>query len=336
MGGKRRELLERAEELIKSYNPKRTTLESHATEFLAGNKTEADAAFLKELLYGVMRCKAALKVFMACFFNDMSARVLRSDYTMYMILAYLSVFRLKELTIPEYRKFVLSIDPDKMVNFLEYVFCASTLEKSGVVAYWTKVFDPDYVRDTLLGDLTCALPEVQGIIHELQDKSMGLAAAKQASEERRGNNGLASGLRTSPTVPNAPNLTKPAPRRVPEPRTIEQMVIRTSMPTAHAAGRDSSSRNLLNPLVEAKSQSRLRRSKTTTCEAIDLHETRSTLEQAQATVEKRTAKELDFSKFKGGTGMRKHEVCFPVLKVDFHVLTNWCDYFTSSVDRPPL
>ena len=79
MGGKRRELLERAEELIKTYNPKRTTLESHATEFLSGTKTEADAAFLKEVLYGVMRCKAALKVFMACFFNDMSARVLRSD-----------------------------------------------------------------------------------------------------------------------------------------------------------------------------------------------------------------------------------------------------------------
>ena len=122
MGGKRRELLERAEQLIKTYNPKRTTLESHATEFLSGNKNDSDVAFLKEVLYGVMRCKAALKVFMACFFNDMSARVLRSDYTMYMILAYLSLFRLKELTIPEFRKFVLSIDPDKMVNFLEYVY----------------------------------------------------------------------------------------------------------------------------------------------------------------------------------------------------------------------
>ena len=128
--GKRRQLLEQAEELIRTYNPKRTTLESHANEYLSINKlnaNDADGAFLKEVLYGVMRCKAALKVFAACFFNDMSARVLRSDYTMYMILTYLSVFRLQELTISEFRKFVLSIDPDKMVNFLAVSYTHLTL-----------------------------------------------------------------------------------------------------------------------------------------------------------------------------------------------------------------
>ena len=121
MGGRRNQLLEQAEILIKTYNHKRTTLESHAAECL-GARVDADSSFLREVFYGVMRCKPALTVFMACFFNDMSARVLRSDYTMYMILTYLSVFRLKELTLPGFRKFALSIDPDKMINFLEYVF----------------------------------------------------------------------------------------------------------------------------------------------------------------------------------------------------------------------
>ena len=71
---------------------------------------------------GWLSFQAALKVFMTCFFNDLSARVLRSDYTMYMIFAYLSVFRLSELTVEEFRKFVGAVDPDKMVNFLEYIF----------------------------------------------------------------------------------------------------------------------------------------------------------------------------------------------------------------------
>ena len=305
MGGKRRELLERAEELIKTYNPKRTTLESHATEFLNGNKAEADAAFLKEVLYGVMRCKAALKVFMACFFNDMSARVLRSDYTMYMILAYLSVFRLKELTIQEFRKFVLSIDPDKMINFLEYVFDADTLESSGVVAYWTKIFDPGYVRDTLLQELTNSFPEIRAIIYELQDKSMGLAAAKQASEERRVNNGLVTDARRTATVPRAPNLTEPEPRRVPEPRTIPQLVARTLMPISSGLVQSTRKQadSLINPAVPALTRDRITRAM-----PMVLHETRSTLTNAQAALEEQTATELDFKKFKGGIGARNQEV----------------------------
>ena len=297
MGGKRRELLERAEQLIKTYNPKRTTLESHATEFLSGNKNDSDVAFLKEVLYGVMRCKAALKVFMACFFNDMSARVLRSDYTMYMILAYLSLFRLKELTIPEFRKFVLSIDPDKMVNFLEYVFDASKLEGSGVVVHWTKIFDPDYVRDTVLKDLERAFPDIQKLVHELRDKSMGLAAAKQASEERRGNNGLTSSAQRTATVPRPPNLTEPTPRQVPEPRTIQQLVTRTLMPTMKTKNGPSRVDHVPNSV------------NTTRCVPVALHKTRSTLARVQERVEEQAAKELDFSRIKGGGGVQKQEVC---------------------------
>ena len=57
--------------------------------------------FIKQVLYGVVRHKNPLKSFMSCFFNDMSVSVLRSDYTLYMILAFLIVFRLKELTFAE-------------------------------------------------------------------------------------------------------------------------------------------------------------------------------------------------------------------------------------------
>ena len=97
-GGQTSTAVEQAEELIKTYNPKRTTLESHANEYLSINKlnaNDADGAFLKEVLYGVMRCKAALKVFMTCLPTTCQLGYFRSDYTMYMILTYLSVFRLR-------------------------------------------------------------------------------------------------------------------------------------------------------------------------------------------------------------------------------------------------
>ena len=56
--GRRLDSLDRCEELIKSYNPKRTTLEAHALEFLGSMAATPDGAFVREVLYGVMRCKA--------------------------------------------------------------------------------------------------------------------------------------------------------------------------------------------------------------------------------------------------------------------------------------
>mmetsp|Transcript_36660 Transcript_36660/g.113458 ORF Transcript_36660/g.113458 Transcript_36660/m.113458 type:complete len:747 (-) Transcript_36660:364-2604(-) len=298
MFGRRRELLERAEELIKSYNPKRTTLESHANEYLMGTKSDSSGAFLKEVFYGVMRCKAALKVFMACFFNDMSARVLRSDYTMYMILAYLSIFRLQELTILEFQKIVLSIDADKMVNFLEYVFDASTLENSGVVSHWTKIFDPDYVRNTLLKNLTLASPAIKAIVNDLHDKSMGLTAAKQASQ---GN--YEEGVsRRNITVAKPPGLTLPIPRQVPEPRAILQAakaslkVMKCDKTNFAQMERASKPPISTDDTVEGIS-----------C-APKLHQTRSTLGHTQGTVEKLKANELNFGKSKASRRIHKPDV----------------------------
>ena len=300
--GKRRELLEKAERLIKSYNPKRTTLESHANEYLAETKLDAEAAFLKEVFYGVMRCKAALKVFMACFFNDMSARVLRSDYTMYMILAYLTVFRLEELTISEFRKFVFSIDADKMTNFLEYVFSASTLENSGVVAHWAKIFDPFYVRDTLLKKLALASPAIQMIINDLHDKSMGLAAAKQASEESRRISGADLCART--TMP--PSLTAPGPRHVPEPQAITH--VSTSRKSHQKPNFNKKAPHSNNDTYQPPLSRGGDRTKRTSVQ-VELRHTRSTLRLAQAALAGLRADDLDFSKSKGSKGSHKLNVC---------------------------
>jgi len=288
MGGGCRELLEKAEVLIKSYNPKRTTLESHANECLTGIKLESDAAFLKEVLYGVIRCKAALKVFMACFFNDMSARVLRSDYTMYMIFTYLSVFRLRELTIPEFQKFIHSVDPDKMLNFLEYAFDSTTLKNSGVVTHWTKIFDPDYVHNTLLKELANASPEIKKIVSDLQDKSMGLVAAKQAGKVHGSSESLFAVQQKDPDIPN---LTVPAPREVPEPQTIGQAVNCTGgVPKM------------------AKPKRTYVRMVHTTSVPMTLHETRSSLVIARAAVENERANEMSFSRPKGVKGTNKPKV----------------------------
>ena len=63
--------------------------------------------------------------------------------------------------------------------------------------------------------------QVAGLVADLQAKALGLAAAKEAAEAAKGVAKLAS---KAPTIPIAPNLTKPAPRKVKEPMRIAQEV----------------------------------------------------------------------------------------------------------------
>lgn len=67
---------------------------------------------------------------MSQFYNDMAASVLRADYTLFLILAYLTIFRLEELTFPEYRRIVESQEPNKMSSFLSFVFDVPRLSNS--------------------------------------------------------------------------------------------------------------------------------------------------------------------------------------------------------------
>lgn len=225
-----RDLLRACEEVIKTYNPKRVTLETHVDEFLAAWKGRqhrhdesslqaaafaADSSFIREVFYGVMRYKGALKAFMTCFFNDMMARVVRSDYTTYMILTYLCIFRLEELTLEEFRRFAFAIgDPDKSILLLEYIFKIE--EESEVFAHWVRILDADYVHDDILGGLANNREGAEELIAELEAKSNGIVLEK-SSEDRRLDRSL---NRKKATVPNAPNITKPNPRRVPEPIMI--------------------------------------------------------------------------------------------------------------------
>lgn len=286
----RLELLGQCEELIKSFNPKRMSLEAHVSEYLASrvarggdaSSGEADGVFLREVVYGVMQYKAALKVFMTCFFNEMMGRVVRSDYTLYTILTYLAVFRLRELSVAEYRRFALAVDPDKMVNFLEFVFDCDRLENAGVAAHWLRIFDADYVHDVLLKDLRTAAVEVRGLVAELKTKSNG--PVENDEQPRR-----------KPTVPHAPKLTAPAPRRLPEPRMISS---KAAQPGATIAlDRPSTPGDIGDePAAVEQTTKVLRPKKVTKVVPMKLHETRDTKHDVAKAVEAEFQASLEFDR----------------------------------------
>lgn len=78
-------------------------------------------SFFNKVFYGCVRYKDAIRVFLKHYYNDMAGIVLRSDFTLYMILAYLLLFRLDEMGFDDFRHLTRPEDPTKIAHLLKYL-----------------------------------------------------------------------------------------------------------------------------------------------------------------------------------------------------------------------
>lgn len=102
------DLITQADECIKTFNPVINTIDSHADNFLAKLKDPYEKVFVKQIFYGCIRYQDFLKVFCKIFMEKYPVGSSRNDLVVYMIFAYMSFFRLEELSIDDYKKLVMS------------------------------------------------------------------------------------------------------------------------------------------------------------------------------------------------------------------------------------
>jgi len=81
-------------------------------------KDPYERVFVKQVFYGCVRYEEFLKVFNKVFFELNPVGTNRNDQYLYMVFAYMSFFRLEELSFEDYRKLILSQDPIKMHPYL--------------------------------------------------------------------------------------------------------------------------------------------------------------------------------------------------------------------------
>ncbi len=102
------DLIETAIDMIKGFNPITQTVDSHADDFLAKMKNQYEKVFLKQVFYGCIRYEEFFKAFCSAFFSENSTQTNRKDAALYTIMTYLTLFRLDELSIDDYRKIIMS------------------------------------------------------------------------------------------------------------------------------------------------------------------------------------------------------------------------------------
>jgi hypothetical protein len=75
----------------------------------------------------VVRYADFLKAFVDIFFKLHSSSTNRNDAVLYKIFAYMTFFRLEELSSQDFRKLIVSQEPTKMNVFLQFAFNAEKL-----------------------------------------------------------------------------------------------------------------------------------------------------------------------------------------------------------------
>ncbi|CAM9215726.1 unnamed protein product, partial [Scytosiphon promiscuus] len=296
-------LIDRAISLVKEFDPKKETGDSYAEEATQTEESHADQVFLKQVLYGCVRYKDALRVFLKHYYNDMASSVLRNDFTLYMVLGYLLLFRLDELGFGELRRLTSSEDPTKMAQLLNYLMDWERVEGQ-LTQDWLTVFDLKYINDKMVGGLRRASAKIKDYCEKLAVKAFSLS---QAREEAKAKMGLADVAEKPLTVPRPFNLTKPGLRKVPEPIKIDQASLKTTGGAVLVG--PSTDRLYRTNLAEVESgkKERLEKLRRQTVDKYKemeeagrgmfrLHETRNTLDALKEEAEKRMVEQLQFDK----------------------------------------
>ncbi|KAJ0401952.1 hypothetical protein P43SY_001999 [Pythium insidiosum] len=225
---KRKELLARCELVIKSYNPDKTTVDAHAEEQLRDLESTSDRLFVQQVFYGAYRYRELLKSLLTQFLNANASRVSRNDYTKFMVVAYLAIFRLEEMGTSAFGALVAALDPTSMHVLLSYLFDESNLQGS-IKSEWVRVLDQDFVQTEIIDKMLKFRADINALLDQLHAKAFGRAAAK---ESLRAAGGVAPVEKKAATVPVAPNLTQPRPRKPVEPIRIPQQVKANPVPSS--------------------------------------------------------------------------------------------------------
>ncbi|ETW04034.1 hypothetical protein H310_04420 [Aphanomyces invadans] len=288
---KRKELLAACEALVKSYDPAIMTVDAHVDEELK-DFAQTDRVFLHQVLYGCVRYKDVLKVVLSNFYQDNSAKCSRNDYTKFLIMGYLAIFRLDEIGMAAFEGFVTTQNPTAMHVFLTYLF-DDTILQGPVKAEWLRLLDQAYVETQLIDKLVKHRPQVEQVLDHLHAKAFGMAAAR---ENLKQNGGVVRVASKEPTVPVAPNITKPRPRPVPEPTRIPLEMKAHPVPDLNKL--------TLADIQEKQQQRReaikeqvLKKYQESAAQPFQLEETKSNLEAIKQEVEDQRMAELN-KKFK--------------------------------------
>ena len=226
------DLIARCEECVRTFDPSRTTVDSHTDEYVSRTRISDpdDERFVQQVMYGTFRYKKMLKIFLSSLYFKHGGETQRSDYTLYMVFGYLALLRLHELGFSDFRTLVLSQEHFKMSVLLKFLFSAENLTE-WLRPEWIKMYDPKFVDEQLIEKLLVFIPNVDALQKVLEGRMASEAAKKEAAAEAARALAEGRGGGGHHTTPEPFPLTQPKMRLVPPPEDIIEPFKATGVPS---------------------------------------------------------------------------------------------------------
>ena len=186
--------------------------------------------FIKQVFYGHLQYIDFLKVFTNKLFEMNISSTERKDEVLYQIFLYLTLFRLDELPLEEYRQLVLSQDYVKMNEFIKFLFDFDNIEKN-LRPGWIQLLDYHYVDDKLLVSLKNNKESLADLLAYISKKAVGNSYMSQS----QGATGISKAqteavVNKKITIPEPFKLTEVKPRKIKEPIKIEHKIATKPIP----------------------------------------------------------------------------------------------------------
>ena len=226
------DLIARCEECVRTFDPAKTTVDSHTDEYVARTRISDpdDERFVQQVMYGTFRYKKMLKIFLSSLYFKHGGETQRSDYTLYMVFGYLALLRLHELGFSDFRTLVLSQEHFKMSVLLKFLFSAENLTE-WLRPEWIKTYDPKFCDEQLIEKLLVFVPNVEALQKVLEGRMASEAAKKEAAAEAARALAEGRGGGGHHTTPEPFPLTQPKMRLVPVPEDVIEPFKATGVPS---------------------------------------------------------------------------------------------------------
>lgn len=154
-----------------------------------------------------------------------------------MIFAYLTLFRLEELQVEDYKKLVQSQEPIKMHVFLQFIFNPDALREH-VREEWIKLYDFSYIDEKIIGGVEKNFGSVLEMLISIEKKSLGTTQSSFAmTAAKSGDENLMKSImedqapkKKEPTKPEPFKITKPKPKVIEKPEPLKREIKANPVP----------------------------------------------------------------------------------------------------------
>jgi len=167
---------------------------------------EVQKGFIKEVVLGCVRYHKVIQLMLKYLFDASNSNLKEEDYTIFVVLSYLFLFRIQELNYSKIKAFVDTQPTRKIYKLLEFIFSEKNLAPDGrLKMIWKDLLDENYIEKEILQPLRSVLHQNKKIMQYLEKKiNLGMTVKRN----------------TKVTKIKPFYLTKPKPRSFPEPKEI--------------------------------------------------------------------------------------------------------------------